>query len=212
MTTHATQTSSNGKHAEKAAVRREPVPLNGVDTPNLFATINAVGQQPELAEFRFRATNRWLSGTHTRTEIGPFSGAGGEHEHAQRFEYDGDHHPVLCGQGNAPAPIEYLLHALASCIAAGVGNVAAARGVQLDSVVATVEGNINLLGLLGLSDRVRNGYSGIKIHFDIQGDAPPEKLRQIVEQSRARSAVFDSLTNGVPVQLSVAARNREGRE
>lgn len=205
MTTTIDQAFSNN-HSEKPS--REPVPLNGVDTPNLFATINAVAQNPELAEFRFRAKNRWLNGTHSRTEIGTFSGAGGEHSHSRRFDYDADHHPVLCGQGNAPAPIEYLLHALASCIAAGIGNVAAARGVKLDSVEASVEGDINLLGLLGLSERVRNGYSAIKIHFDIRGNAPPEKLREIVEQSRARSAVFDSLTNGVPVQLSVAGQSK----
>ena len=154
MTTFETQTASDTR---SKSPRRQPIPLNGVDTPNLFATINAVAQEPSLAEFRFRATNRWLSGTHTRTEIGRFSGAGGEHSHSQRFEYDADHHPVLCGQGNAPAPIEYLLHALASCIAAGVGNVAAARGVTLTSVQATVEGDINLLGLLGLSDCLHAG-------------------------------------------------------
>lgn len=185
--------------------KREVKPLNGVDTPALFATINAVGGMPELAKFRFRATNRWLSGTHSRTTIGMFSGAGGEHSHSQSFEYDGDHPPVLCGQGHAPAPVEFLMHALAACIMAGIGNIAAARGVKLESVTASVEGDIDLLGLLGLSDAVRNGFQNMRITFTIKGDAPAEKLRQIVEQSRNRSAVFDVLTNGIPVDLSVEA-------
>ena len=185
--------------------KREVKPLNGVDTPALFATINAVGGMPELAKFRFRATNRWLSGTHSRTTIGMFSGAGGEHSHSQSFEYDGDHHPVLCGQGHAPAPVEFLMHALAACIMAGIGNIAAARGVKLESVTASVEGDIDLLGLLGLSDAVRNGFQNMRIKFTIKGDAPEEKLRQLVEQSRNRSAVFDVLTNGIPIDLSVEA-------
>jgi len=185
--------------------KREVKPLNGVDTPTLFATINAVGQSPELAKFRFRATNEWLSGTHSRTTIGMFSGAGGEHSHSQVFQYDADHHPVLCGQGKAPAPVEFLMHALAACIMAGIGNVAAARGIQLESVTASVEGDIDLLGLLGLSDSVRNGFQNMRIKFTVKGDAPAEKLRQLVEQSRNRSAVFDVLTNGIPIELSVEA-------
>ena len=191
------------QHASPNKRTREVKPLNGVDTPLLFATINAVGQSPKLAEFCFRAKNRWLAGTHSRTTIGTFSGAGGDHEHASTFEYEGDHHPVLCGQGKAPAPVEYLLHALASCIAAGVGNVAAARGVELQSVTAEVEGDLNLLGLLGLNENVRNGYQAIRIKFHIEGDASAEKLREIVEQSRNRSAVFDVLKHGVPIEFSV---------
>jgi uncharacterized OsmC-like protein len=185
--------------------KREVKPLNGVNTPALFETIAAVRHTPELAQFCFRATNRWMAGTHSRTKIGTFTGAGGEHAHSKDFEYDGDHHPVLCGQGQAPAPIEFLLHALASCIMAGVGNVAAARGVKLESVTASVEGDINLQGLLGLDEKVRNGYQGIRIKFAIKGDAPEEKLRQIVEQSRNRSAVFDVLENGVAIDFSVEA-------
>jgi uncharacterized OsmC-like protein len=200
-----TTIDTNVAREQQASPRRDPIPRNGVDTPLLFATINTVAEQPELAEFRFRAENRWLKGTHTRTSLGTFDGAGGEHRHAQEFAYDADHHPVLCGQGAAPAPIEFLLHALASCIAAGVANVAAARGVTLESVQARVEGDINLLGLLGLSKTVRNGFSGLRIHFEIKGDASPEKLRQIVEQARDRSAVFDSLNNGVPIDFNVEA-------
>jgi uncharacterized OsmC-like protein len=110
---------------------------------------------------------------------------------------------VLVGEDRGPTPIEFLLHGLASCVTAGVANVAAARGVTLTSVESRVEGDIDLQGILGLSDTVRNGYERIRLNVTIAGDAPPEKLRQIVEQSRARSAVFDVLTNGVPVDISV---------
>jgi uncharacterized OsmC-like protein len=184
---------------------REPKPLNGVDTPALFATINVVKAQPELARFQFRATNRWVKGTNSRTRIESFSGAGGEHTHKRMFEYDADHPAVLVGADEGPLPVEFLLVALASCLTSGIGNIAAARGVQLTEVRSTIEGDMDAQGILGLSDQVRNGYSGIRVNFDIKGDAPPEKLRAIVEQSRARSAVFDVITNGTPVEISVNA-------
>ena len=191
----------SGTIATTTRAPREP--RNGVNTPALLATINAVKETPALAKFQFRATNRWISGTYSESRIESFSGAGGEHKHQNDFRYGADHPAVLVGEDRGPTPIEFLLHGLASCITAGVANVAAARGVTLTSVESRVEGDIDLQGILGLSDTVRNGYERIRLNVTIAGDAPPEKLRQIVEQSRARSAVFDVLTNGVPVDISV---------
>jgi uncharacterized OsmC-like protein len=191
----------NGTLTEK----KMPEPRNGVDTPTLLATIKAVGAQPELAQFRFRALNRWQQGTHSRTRIQSFYGAGGEQMHEREFTYDADHPMVLVGRDQAPTPVEFLLHALATCLTAGVGNIAAARGVTLYEVESTIEGDIDLQGILGLSDQVRNGYRSIRATFKIKGDAPSEKLAQIVEQSRKRSAVYDVLTNGVPVEIVVNA-------
>ena len=185
--------------------RREPVPLNGVDTPRLFGTLDLVKSQPALAKFQFRARNRWQNGTLSESTIGTFSGAGGEQAHKTTFTVPADHPAVLVGEDRAPLPVEYLLHALASCITGGIGNIAAARGVKLTEVESTVEGDIDLLGIFGMAKDVRNGYQGIRISFSIKGDATPEKLQEIVEQSRARSAVFDVLTNGVPVSISVNA-------
>lgn len=186
-------------------VKEERQPMNGVNTPALFATINAVKGTPDLAKFQFRAKSQWVSGTHSKIEIESFSGAGGEHNHKTTFEFDGDHPEVLVGEDRGAVPVEFLLAGLASCLTAGIGNIAAARGVKLDSVEASIEGDINLLGVLGLSDDVRNGYEKIRVNFDIKGDAPAEKLREIVEQSKNRSAVYDVLTNGVPVEINVAA-------
>ena len=180
-------------------------PRNGVDTPTLFATLDVVKGQPELAKFQFRATNRWIRGTNSRSRIEPFKGAGGVHAHKGVHEYDADHPAVLVGGDEAPTPVEFLLHAIAACITSGIANIAAARGVTLTEVRSTVEGDIDLLGILGLSDQVRNGYEKIRVSFEIKGDAPPEKLRQIVEQSRARSAVYDVLSHGVPVEITVNA-------
>jgi len=189
-----------------AAIARPP--LNGVDTPTLFATLDAVRANPQLAKFQFRATNRWVSGTHNRSSIQGFFGAGQEDaSRTEPFTYDADHPAVLVGTGKAPTPVEFLLHAIAACLTAGLANIAAARGITLTEVRSTVEGDINLLGILGLGEAVgqpvRNGYEGIRVTFQVKGDAPDATLRALVEQSRARSAVYDVLTNGVPVEIVV---------
>jgi len=189
--------------AEVKSGRAPRVPMNGVDVPTLFATVNFVADTPGASSFRFRAENRWIAGTRSRTTISGFYGAGGEQARDKTFVAEGDHPTLLVGADNAPTPVEFLLHALASCLTAGIGNIAAARGVTLTSVTSEVEGNIDIAGLLGLSDEVRNGYQDIRINLEIEGDAPAEKLAEIVEQSKARSAVFDVLTNGVPVYVGV---------
>jgi uncharacterized OsmC-like protein len=185
--------------------KKERAPLNGVNTPNLFATINVVKENPPLARFQFRATNRWIAGTHSRGAVESFSGAGGEHKHKHVFTIEADHPAVLVGEDNAPLPVEFLLYGLGACITGGIANIAAARGVTLTSVEATVEGDMDLRGILGLSKDVRNGYQGIRATFTIKGDAPAETLRAIVEQAKARSAVFDVLANPVPVEIGIVA-------
>jgi uncharacterized OsmC-like protein len=202
-TTTTTPTPPSHSSTEHKAPRRAPVPLNGVDTPALFATINVVKSQPELARFRFRATSRWISGTHTRTRIEAFDGAGGTHKHLTSVEHDADHPAVLCGADKGPTPVEVVLHALGSCLMAGIANISAARGVRLTEAEAVIEGDIDLRGLLGISDEVRNGYKALRVTFHIKGDAPPEKLREIVDQSRRRSAVYDLLTRGTDVQIAM---------
>jgi uncharacterized OsmC-like protein len=180
-------------------------PLNGVDTPTLFATIDAVDNQRELAAFRFRATTTWQSGTHSRSSIKSFYGAGSELEHVREFVLDVDHPQVLVGNDNGPLPVELVLAGLGSCLTAGIGNIAAARGVTLHEVESVIEGDIDIQGILGLSNEVRNGYERIRVDFKIRGDAPAETLRKIVDQSRSRSAVFDIITNSVPVEINVDA-------
>jgi uncharacterized OsmC-like protein len=185
-----------------AKKKAPPVPRHGVDTPVLLATINAVAGQPELAKFQFRAKTQWIKGTHCRTTIADFSGAGGEHRHMSDTVADADHPAVLCGADQGPTPVEWLLHALATCIMAGMANIAAARGVTLKRAEATISGNMDLRGILGISNDVRNGYESIALSIEIEGDAPVAKLREIVEQARARSAVYDMLTNGLPVVIN----------
>lgn len=178
--------------------------LNGVDTSTLFATIDAVRQQPEAAMFQFRTTGEWVSGTHSRGRFPGFFGAGQEHVHAGDTVIDADHPVVLVGKDNGPTPAELLLNALASCLMAGLGNIAAARGVRLDGVRCTVEGDIDLRGILGIDSTVRNGFQDIRVTFDVDADADAEAVERLVRQSQARSAVYDVITAGTRVDVRVA--------
>ena len=179
---------------------------NGVDVATLFATLDAVKAAPPAAKFQFRADNEWISGTHNRSRIHGFFGVCEERAHEHTFTFDADHPAVLVGRDHGPTPVEFVLHALAACLTAGIANIAAARDVNLTEVSSTVEGDIDLLGILGLGqdDEVRNGYEQIRVSFTLRGD-DPKKLRKVVEQSRSRSAVFDIVTNGVPVSIDVDA-------
>ena len=178
---------------------------NGVDVATLFATIDAVKAQPEAAQFQFRAHNRWVSGTHSRSDVNGFFGAGSEQARAQTFTIDADHPEILVGADHGATPGELVLAALAACITAGIGNIAAARKVELHEVESTVEADADLRGVLGIDESVRNGFSAIRLSVRISGKAPAETLAEVVDQARARSAVFDMLTNGVPVAIDVDA-------
>lgn len=179
---------------------------NGVDTQALFGALDAVKAQPEAAKFQFRARNEWISGTHSRSTIHDLFGLGTELTHLEEHSFEADHIKELVGNDKAPTPVEYLLHALAACITAGIGNVAAARGVELSRVESTVTGDIDLVGLLGIDTSVRNGYEDIEVKLVIEGDASVEALKDVVERSVARSAVFDVLTNGTSVSVEVTTR------
>ena len=178
---------------------------NGVDTAVLFATLDAVKEMPQAAHFQFRVNNEWVSGTHSRGTVHEFFGVGDEQTHQQAWTFDTDHPTQLVGADRGPTPVEYLLVGLAGCITAGIGNIAAARGVTLTNVRSTIEGDIDLNGVLGLDPTVRNGFKGIRARFEIEGEGDTEELRKVVERSVARSAVFDVLTNGVPVSIEIAA-------
>ena len=175
--------------------------MNGVDVPTLLATIGAVKGARELAKFTFRAKGNWVNGTHSRVGVKDYFGAGGEQQRTQTLTVDAAHTTVLCGTDKGPTPPELLLMALSACITAGIGNIASARQIEINSIEAHVEGDIDVQGILGLDDQVRNGFNDIRATFAISGNASDEQLRAIVEQSIARSAVYDMLTNGAPVNI-----------
>jgi uncharacterized OsmC-like protein len=177
---------------------------NGVDTGQLFGTLDAVKSQPELAAFKWRVRNEWVAGAHNRSTIRDFYAACQEDTSRQEaFIADAGEPAILCGTDTGPNPAEYLLHALAACLTTSLVYVAAARKVPLTRVESTLEGDMDVRGALGLDDDVPNRFTDIRVTFTVEGDAPAEKLREVVRRATARSAVFDSITSGVPVHVDV---------
>jgi uncharacterized OsmC-like protein len=177
---------------------------NGVDTQTMFGTLDLIKEQPELAKFQFRASNRWLGGAHNRSTIKGFYAAGGEDEsRAEAFELDAGEPAILLGTDTGPNPAEHLLHALAACLTTSIVYVAAARKVELTSVESTLTGDMDVRGALGVDPEPRNGFERIGVSFRVSGNAPEEKLREVVERAKKRSAVYDMVTNGVPVAVDV---------
>ena len=183
-----------------------PTIRNGVNIDQMFGTLDAVKANPSLGTFQWRASNTWLGGSHNRSTIKSFYAAGGEDTTRQpTVTVDAGEPNILLGHDEGPNPAEFLLHALAACLTTSVVYVASARKVKLNAVSSTVEGDMDVQGALGLNDAVRNGFSAIRVKFQIEADAPREKIEEVVQRAYARSAVFDSINVGVPVKVSLAA-------
>jgi len=177
---------------------------NGVNVEALLAAREALTEAPEAARFKWRATSEWVNGTHSRATVEGFYGLGGEQKHRQVFKFDADHPEVFASEDNGATPVEYVLVGLAGCLGAGIASVAQNRNIQLRSVKATLEAGMDLQGILGIDENVRNGFDGIKVHYEIDADATPDEIAALVAQSQKRSAVFDIITN--PTDVTVTTR------
>jgi uncharacterized OsmC-like protein len=177
---------------------------NGVNVEFLLGAREVLASQPEAADFKWRVTNTWVRGTHSRTSVHGFFGLGEERTHKSEFVFDGDHPEVFQAEDQGPTPVEVLLVALAGCLTAGVAGVAQNREIQLRSVTATVQGDMDIRGILGVDPEVRNGFSQIKVTYNIDADATPDEIKALVAQSQKRSAVFDVITNPTNVIVEVA--------
>ena len=176
---------------------------NGVNVEALLGAREALTQAPEAAKFTWRASCEWQNGTHSQSSIDTFFGLGDEQRHRTVYSFDADHPELFASEDNGATPVEYVLVGLAGCLSAGIASVAQNRNIQLHSVRATLEAGMDLQGVLGIDDRVRNGFDGIRVHYEIDADATPEQIAALVAQSQKRSAVFDIVAN--PTDVTVTA-------
>ena len=176
---------------------------NGVNVEALLGAREALTEQPEGAKFAWRATCDWVKGTHSHTDVEAAFGLGAEQNHKTKFEFDADHPEVFASEDHGATPVEYVLVGLASCLTAGVAAIAQHRDIQLRSVKATLEGDMDIQGILGIDPDVRNGFGDIKVTFDIDADATKDEIEALVAQSQKRSAVFDAVTNPTNVTVEV---------
>ena len=176
---------------------------NGVNVQALLDARDALKGSPEATQFTWRASCKWVNGTHSQATVKGFFGLGEEQSHKTETSFEADHPEIFASEDNGITPIEYVLVGLASCLTAGIASVAQNRGVQLRSVESKLEGKMDIQGILGMDSDVRNGYSDIKVTFDIDADASKQDIEAIVAQSQKRSAVYDAITNPVNVTVEV---------
>lgn len=177
---------------------------NGVNVEALLGARAALEAAPEAAQFVWRAETEWLNGTHSRTTINRFFGLGEEQDRGRSFTIDADHPELFAAQDQGATPVEIVLSGLTACLTAGIASVAQNRGIQLRSVKASVEGDMDLAGILGIDADVRNGFSNIRVSFAVDADATEDEIKALVAQSQKRSAVFDLITNPSNVHVTVA--------
>jgi uncharacterized OsmC-like protein len=176
---------------------------NGVNVEALLGAREALTQAPEAARFKWRASCEWLNGTHSRTTVDEYFGLGEAQKHRNVFQFDTDHPQIFASEDNGATPVELVLVGLAGCLTAGIAAVAQNRNIQLRKVKATLEAGMDIQGILGIDSDVRNGFDGIKVHYDIDADASADDIASIVAQSQKRSAVFDIITNPTDVTVTV---------
>ena len=176
---------------------------NGVNVQALLDAREALSKAPEAAQFKWRASCKWVNGTHSRSTVEGFYGLGEEQKHKTEFSFEADHPEVFASEDHAATPVELVLASLASCLTAGIASVAQLRDIQLRSVSATLEGGMDIQGILGMDSEVRPGFDGIKVTYDIDADASREDIEALVAQSQRRSAVYDIITNPTNVTVEV---------
>jgi uncharacterized OsmC-like protein len=177
---------------------------NGVNVDKLFETIDLIKKDPQIAKFRFKAANKWITGGHNRTTVKDFDGACARHLRNESFVYDEDEPPILLGNDKGANPVEYALTALAGCLTTSLVYHASARGIKIDEIESTLKGDLDLRGFLGMDDKVRNGYQNIEVAFKIKSDASKEQLEELVNLAQQRSPVFDIVSNPTPVNVSLS--------
>lgn len=195
-----TQTSQSNKIESK--IENENI-VNGVSVTNLFGAINAITDNPNISKFNFRAKGKWIDAGHNQTTINDFDGACQTHTRNQPFVFDKDEPPVLLGKDQGVNPVEYALAALNGCLTTTLIYHASAQGIKIDEIESTLSGDLDIQGLLGMSEKVRNGYEKIKVTFKVKSDAPEEKIKELVDLAQKRSPVFDIISHPTPIEVSL---------
>ena len=160
---------------------------NGVNVEALLGARAALTDAPAGAKFTWRATCKWINGTHSRSTVNGFFGLGEEQNHKTEFNFDSDHPEIFASEDKGATPVELVLSGLAGCLTAGIAAVAQNREIQLKSVKATLEGGMDIQGILGIDKDVRTGFDGIKVTYTIDADASKDDIEALNRECQGLS-------------------------
>ena len=177
--------------------------VNGINIDQLFSTIDLLKEKPELAKCKFRATNKWIDGAHSRATVKDFYGPGKEDTSRAPVSYDLDEPEVLLGTNYGSNPVEYLLVALSGCITTALVAHAAAKKIPVRGVESRFEGDIDLRGFLGMSEEVPVGYQAIRVYFKIDADISDEQKGELLRLGEKYSPVANTIKSQTPVSVQL---------
>jgi uncharacterized OsmC-like protein len=180
--------------------------VNGVNVDQFINTIEQIKGKPEIAKFKFWATNTWIGGTHNRATIKDFYGACEKDTSRESMVFDMDEPPIVFGKNLGANPVEYLLVALSGCLTTSLIANATSKGIEIQGIESRYEGDLDGRGFLGISEDVKVGYENIRVYFKIDADISDEQKEELVQLAKKYSPVYNSIAN--PVSVSVEMDNK----
>lgn len=186
--------------AAQATAQNENKKVNGVNVGTVMGVIGSVQERSANAQFQFRLRNRWVDGGLNRSQIKSYLAVGREDDtRIEPFVVDADEPAVTAGGDSAPNPMEFVLHSLASCLTSTMVYHAAVQGIEIESVESSLEGDIDVRGMLGLSDEVRKGYHHVRVRMLVKSEASAAVLKELA----LFSPVYDIISKSLPVDLAL---------
>jgi uncharacterized OsmC-like protein len=176
----------------------ETTKVNGVNVDQVMQVIGSIDADPDYAKFQWRATNRWIEGGLSRSRIKEFfAGNAEDTTRDEAFTLDADEPKIAAGQNSAPNSMEYVLHALATCLTGTLVYHAAVQGIRIEAVESSYAGDMDVRGLFGLSDDVRKGFDKITIEMRVKSAASAEELTELA----LYSPVYEMVSRSLPVEF-----------
>lgn len=182
------------------AIEQTQETTNGVDVGQIMNVIGAIEADPGYASFQWRATNQWIDGSLSRSRIKDFfAGNAEDTTRKETFTLDADEPAIAAGQNSAPNSMEYVLHALATCLTGTLVYHAAVRGIEVEAVESSYTGDMDVRGLFGLSDDVRKGFSKVVVNMRVKSEASVEELTEMA----LYSPVYDIISKSLPAEFTL---------
>ena len=184
----------------QTTAQHEEQTINGVTVSTVIGIVNAIEENSDNAHFQFRLNNHWIDGGLNRSRIQEYFALGQEDDtRTEPFIVDADEPAVNSGGDSSPNPMEYVLHSLASCLTSTLVYHAAVQGIEIESIESSLEGDLDVRGMLGLSEESRKAYNAVRVRMRVKAAADADTLRELAMYS----PVYDMISTSLPVEFEL---------